>query len=467
MAERRLLTDRTLQALKAAKSGTRYEIMDANIQSLGVRVYDKADKKGRATHRTFFLLSRFPGSANPTRRALGTYADAPAPPDTLSLDQARQKAGNWIDLISKGTDPRDDEQRIKDEAAAAKAEDNRARAAKIKNSFATVAETYIADRADKRRASSDAQEIRRMLVGEWDATPIADITPRNVRDLIDRIKVRAPYDARNAWTHLTGIFKWAVHDDLIAASPLASLDKKLIFRNVKIAPRQRSLSDDEIFAYWRAAGRLSYPAGPFYKLLLLTGVRLNELADASWSEFHPELRRLLRQRKPVDWSTIDDKFKAWTVPPERFKSDAEHLVALSDEALRLIETLPTFAGCDFLFTVNGRSPVWIGDKYKKRLDARMLRTVKALARVRGDDPARVTLKHWVHHDLRRVVRTGLSALKVEDHVAEIVIGHGRKGIQRTYDVHKYADEARDALVAWAERVRGVRHRLNYVSHPGR
>ena len=58
--------------------------------------------------------------------------------------------------------------------------------------------------------------------------------------------------------------------------------------------RQRVLSDDEVVALWRAAGRLGYPAGPFYRLLLLTGVRLNELADAKWSELHPDLRRLMR-----------------------------------------------------------------------------------------------------------------------------------------------------------------------------
>jgi hypothetical protein len=51
--------------------------------------------------------------------------------------------------------------------------------------------------------------------------------------------------------------------------------------------------------------------------------------------------------------------------------------------------------------------------------------------------------------LRRTVRTRLSALKVPEHVAELVIGHGRKGITRIYDQHEFADEKREALTKWA------------------
>jgi hypothetical protein len=38
------------------------------------------------------------------------------------------------------------------------------------------------------------------------------------------------------------------------------------------------------------------------------------------------------------------------------------------------------------------------------------------------------------------MRTHLSALQVPDAVAEMVIGHGRKGLQRVYDQHQYGDD---------------------------
>ena len=64
-------------------------------------------------------------------------------------------------------------------------------------------------------------------------------------------------------------------------------------------------------------------------------------------------------------------------------------------------------------------------------------------------------KPWRVHDLRRTVRSHLSALQIPDHVAEMVLGHGRKGLQRVYDQHRYEDELREALTRWAGRLRSI------------
>ena len=86
------LTDRKLQALKPAKPGKRYDVMDTDVRGFGVRVTDKGQ-------RTFMLLTRYPGSANPTRRAIGEYP-------TLTLEKAREKARAWHKLLAEGVDPR-------------------------------------------------------------------------------------------------------------------------------------------------------------------------------------------------------------------------------------------------------------------------------------------------------------------------------------------------------------------------
>jgi hypothetical protein len=99
--------------------------------------------------------------------------------------------------------------------------------------------------------------------------------------------------------------------------------------------------------------------------------------------------------------------------------------------------------------------VWISDKVKRRLDARMLRTLRALARRRGDDPAKVTLPAWVNQDLRRSLRTGLSKLRVDRDIREAVLAHTRPGVEGVYDRHDYAHEKRDALNRWAAYVQGL------------
>jgi len=410
---------------------------DAATVGLGLKVLPS----GR---RTWVMQLRWPGRVAQTRKNIGHY---PA----MSLEAARERAGELYSQAKAGVDLFAVEEEAKKAA-------ERERVAKEQNTFRAVAESYIEGRTN-RRAEADAREIRRMLIGAWGDRPISDIAPRDVRQLFERLKKRSAYDARNAWGHASGIFKRAVHEELIEVSPLASLDRGLLFRGAGIAPRQRVLNDDEVFALWRASGRLGYPVGPIYRLLLLTGCRVSEITDAKWSELHPELRRVLRDAakkdERVDWSAVPTAHKLLVVPRERFKSDAEHVVALTDAACEVLEGLPRFAKCDFIFTTTGEGPVWLSNKWKRRLDARMLRTLRALARKRGDDPTKIEIAPWVFHDLRRVLRTNLSALKVDDHIAEMALGHARRGLQRVYDQHRYEPEIREALERWAARLREI------------
>ena len=62
---------------------------------------------------------------------------------------------------------------------------------------------------------------------------------------------------------------------------------------------------------------------------------------------------------------------------------------------------------------------------------------------------------WRLHDLRRVVRSKLASLRVPDAIAEMAIGHGKRGLQRIYDQHTYEGELRDALQRWANALRDL------------
>ena len=84
-------TDRMLKALRPAPQGT-YDKWDSIVPGFGVRV----SAVGR---RTFTLTARYPGSHNPTRRALGEYG-------AITLVKARNKARNWLESLRTGKDPR-------------------------------------------------------------------------------------------------------------------------------------------------------------------------------------------------------------------------------------------------------------------------------------------------------------------------------------------------------------------------
>jgi integrase len=399
---KRTLTDRLIKSLKPAKPEARYDVMDSVVPGLGIRVTSNGAK-------TFVLVARFPGSKNPTRRALGEY-------DALTLTKARQKARDWLELIGRGIDPRNEEERQ--------------RAAELrqrKSTFAAVAEDFIKDKlAGERKGREVERDIRREFLPRWGKLPISQVTEDHIREVVKAAKDRgAPYQAHNLLTTARRLFSWAIDQRAygLESSPCDRLrPKKLIGQK---NPRTRTLKNDEWRALWRATECLGYPYGPLFQILALTGQRKSEVGEARWREFD-----------------LDQKL--WTIPPERMKADAAHEVPLTDGVIEILKSLPRFNKGDHLFSTDfGAKPVNGFSKGKARLDQAMVAELG-----RAIDP-------YVIHDIRRSMRTGLSALPVSDLVRELVIAHTKPGLHKVYDQHAYADEKRRALDLWAARLRNI------------
>ena len=112
---------------------------------------------------------------------------------------------------------------------------------------------------------------------------------------------------------------------------------------------------------------------------------------------------------------------------------------LCDDAVATLENLPSFNRGDYMFTTAfGVRPATGFSKLKVRLDK--------LLEGKMAGP-------WILHDIRRTVRTGLSALPIADNVRELVIGHAQPGLHQIYDQHAYINEKRRALTLWAARLR--------------
>jgi len=437
---RKNLTDRYLKSLKPAPNGRPYEVMDSVIKQMGVRVMGTV----ASPVLTFILIARFPPSTNPTRRALGAYVESPKGAsnrdptvdellalDVLTLAEARLKAQEWLRMIGRGIDPAIETERRR-----------QARTRQQKNTFLAVFEDWVREKLpDERKGKVVERDVRREFVPKLGSLPITEITDLDVLGIINAKKRTAPVQARNELGHIKRLFKWAIDQRVygLKTSPCDSLKPATIIGEKKSGTR--ILSDAELFALWRAVKRLPYPHKQAYQILVLTALRLNEVADASWPEF-------------------DLANRLWVVPAIRMKAKNSkarpHAVPLTDDVLAILTKLPRFKRGNFLFsTMFGEKPVWMNDKIKKRVDARMLRTLRALARRRGDDPAMVEFPPWTNHDIRRTVRSNLSRLRVTEEAREAVLAHVRSGIKRTYDHHDYLDEKREALELWSARLRSI------------
>jgi integrase len=310
------LTDRTLKSLKPAARGKHYDLWDAVVPGLGVRVSDTGTK-------TFVLMKRYGDSKNPTRGRLGMYG-------AISLDDARTKARNWQILLERGIDPHSEEKRQRE-----------AELRKRENSFAAVAEQFLKRHVVKtRKAAIVERELRREFINRWANRPITDITQHDVVAVIDEVVERnAPYQAHNLLGHVRTLFNWAIARGVygVDRSPCDRLRPAAVIG--KKQARQRVLNDQELRAAWAATGELGYPYGQLFRLLIVTGQRKSEVAEAGWSEF-------------------DLTKKLWTIPSDRMKADAAHVVPLSDDALDILKSLPRFEGGDCLFsTTFGKKPV--------------------------------------------------------------------------------------------------------------
>lgn len=384
---KKYITQRLVESLRNARPEKKYDISDEALPGFGITV----SPTGRHSYRVY---CRWPPNYRPSRRTIGPVA-------TMRLSDAREKASEWLWQIATGRDPIEEERKAKGSL------------------FGNVAEDFIKiGLRNKRRAYRDALEIRRMLIPALGGRSIKTINRRQLITVIENISVEHPASAHLALSHLKRIYSFAIDRDYgVDSSPAASIKPQRVIGGKHI--RERTLSDDELRQFVRACSVLGYPHGSFLMLVLYTAARNNEARRARWAEFH-------LGTQPV-----------WTIPSERYKSEQEHRIPLTTDAVELLMSLPRWSGGDYVFSFSkGRSPMESEE-----------RGMKKLREIMGT-PTTFTI-----HDLRRTVRTRLAALRVPDVVAEMILGHGRRGIQRTYDQHTYQAEMAEALELWSSSLR--------------
>ena len=201
--------------------------------------------------------------------------------------------------------------------------------------------------------------------------------------------------------------------------------------------RDRVLSDEELATLWRSLTHVGDLFAPFFKLLILTAQRRNEVAQMDWSEL---------RRTECDW----------VLPAVRTKNGKAQHVPLSSPA---IAVLGEIAGSSdwprrgLVFSTTGNTPISGFSKAKRRLDQEMAEHLSD------------RFSPWRTHDIRRTVATGLQRLGVRFEVTEAVLNHvsgSRSGISGVYQRYDWALEKRAALEDWAGHVLKVTNLGSFV-----
>jgi integrase len=217
--------------------------------------------KGAKSYRACFY---FPGSPKPNYMHLGRVGEMP-------LVEARRRCLEARSLAKKGTDPR-----AGDPAKS--------------GIFETVFKDWVERVQLGKRQNKSARKTEGFVLANCKpllTRPVAAITASEIEKLLDKIrdgdgeqKPRRPAAIR-LFAHLHDFFGWCSRKDgPLKISPMQGMEPP-----AKAKGRTRVYSDEEIRAIWRAAEGLDQLEGDYVKLIFLTALRREELAQAKWSEF--------------------------------------------------------------------------------------------------------------------------------------------------------------------------------------
>lgn len=399
------VTKRSVDALEAKE---RAELLwDSELTGFGVRAMPGGSK-------SYIFQYRMGGREAKTRRyTIGRHGSP------WTAERARKEAERVSMLVRQGTDP----------VAATKLR----RKESVELAFSAYVGTFVDGYLKLRWKQWQLGQgmLLREAVPVLASKPLPLITRADISPIWDRLRDR-PAVARLTHATLRKLFRWAVSRGDLERSPLEGVEAP-----PPVPSRDRVLTDAEIRLVWTAAGDLGTSLASFYRLLILTGQRRDEVASADWSE-------------------LNRGHAIWVLPAARTKNRMPHAVPLSHMALVAFDAVAgseNWPARGLVFSNNNRTPFSGFSKVKARIDALMLREVQMA------DPS-AQLEPWRLHDLRRTLATGLQRLGVRFEVTEAVLSHisgARSGVAGVYQRHDWKEEKRVALDSWAMYVESLLH----------
>jgi integrase len=205
--------------------------------------------------------------------------------------------------------------------------------------FAEIARELIAMRRagwrSRKHAAQWSATLTQYAYPRIGGKPPADVTLEDVLACLKPIWATKPETASRLRQRIEAVLDYAKVIGLRSGDNPArwrgALDKLLPPPNkVKLPKHHAALPYERMPEFMAALREREGIAARCLEFAILTAARSGEARKATWRE-------------------VDLESRTWTIPAERMKAKREHRVPLSDAAVRLLETLPRFAGNDLVF----------------------------------------------------------------------------------------------------------------------
>ena len=344
---------------------------------------------------------------------LGRYPD-------ISLTKAREIAAAKRAEVQQGIDV----------AAAKRKAEHAAANAWI---FRKLADDYfekVADRLSESTIYGRKQQLRDYVYPKIGGIAAADVSPAEIVSIVEATCVKSLHVARLVLIAIKEVFAHGIARHVVSQDPCAHIKAKAIIGGTKQQRERVMLTDPEIAAMLAALPQLSRPNALMVRILLATGARIGELAQAEW--------------KNVNFEAAE-----WMIPPEHSKNKKAFVVPLPALVVGWFAELQAMAfGSRYVLPIRTRNHGAEGDDHMEPVTLNA--ALNELAKTLGDKCRRFT-----PHDLRSTCRSHLGMLGVDVLIAERCLNHSLGGLVAVYDKHDYLTERRRALELWAAKLAAI------------
>ncbi|MBS7327182.1 MAG: integrase arm-type DNA-binding domain-containing protein [Oxalobacter sp.] len=385
------LTDRAIRNLKpSTKPVTSFD---------GQGLYLEVSPKGKKVFRFKAKLA----DGKPILMTLGEY---PA----VTLAEARQKRQELRKQIAKGLDPR----RVAKEKELAER-------LRTESTLENVTAEWLRARTGKvvpATLENTGRLFKLHIFPVLGLIPVADITARDVLNLLLSIEKKSANLARHVKSNLARVFSYAISLGMTDRNPASELITRDILKR-HVTTHQKTIRLEELPSLLKALENdtAGLQVKSAIRLLMMLFMRRGELINAEWSH-------------------IDLKAGLWKIPADNTKKRREQVYPLPRQAIAVLTELHRLTGrCRYVFST------WARGK-----DAPLGVTTLMQPIIRCGYFGKMTV-----HGFRALATSWLDEQGYSRQAIERQLSHLEKGqTNQAYHRADYMEERREMLQAWAD-----------------
>jgi integrase len=419
----------TLEAYRAkSNADTTYQIKEkTHGRGLGVFVIKVLPSREIDFYFHYFVEGKAKS------KKLGRFGNAQG---QLTLAKAKAEFRKMSTIYSSGIDPKIQAQESAQNLVKEKQrQDAIEQKLKMQGSLGQLSEYYLAH-LKQHKGQTHYRNVQKSFNKDLALISLdkkaSEITKADIIKILHAITERGSFTMANRMrAYLSAMFQFGIYfDDSVEAitketeffiqnNPVTTVQK--IVKNEKRG--DRTLNEDEIFLFWQSLdlSGMSLLRVNVFKLMLLTGSRVGEMAGLRWSE-------------------IDHKERTITLPSERTKNKLPHIIPLNELAINLIENAPKLHNI-FLFPAQDNIGSLKTDGFSQAV-SRLLTTV--------------TIKKFVPRDLRRTFKTLTGKAGISKETRDRLQNHAHQDVSSLhYDMYDYLKEKRAAMDVWNDYLKNI------------